>query len=292
MSFAEERGAGGGASAGELAGDAQEASKAVFQMTTRVASFRKRVDAIGSRNDTPDSRARLHAERERIASLAKTASDAVKRLASSSNSSEAAQAQHAKLARDLYSVLNDFQRAQRSCDERERMYSPQREPRERAQPTRASPGVELSDSSHQSQSQHASRASAPESSQSSEHEQHQALLDKQRKQHEKDIEAELEYNTAIIDERDRGISDIQSQISEVHNIFQDLASLTSAQGAQIDDLENNISSTHASTRAAQSELTQADKQHRSSRRRNLCLLLAAVVLASSVVAIVVYAATP
>jgi syntaxin 7 len=258
-------------------------------MTTRVASFRKRVDAIGSRSDTPDSRARLHAERERIASLAKTASDAVKRLASSSNSSEAAQAQHAKLARDLYSVLNDFQRAQRSCDERERMYSPQREPRERAQPTRASPGVELSDSSHQSQ--HASRASAPESSQSSEHEQHQALLDKQRKQREKDVEAELEYNTAIIDERDRGISDIQSQISEVHDIFQDLASLTSAQGAQIDDLETNISSAHASTRAAQGELTQADKQHRSSRRRNLCLLLAAVVLASSVVAIVVGAAS-
>lgn len=289
MSFAEERGGGGGASAGELAGDAQEASRAVFQMTTRVASFRKRVDAIGSRNDTPDSRAKLHAERERIASLAKTASDAVKRLASSSNSSEAAQAQHAKLARDLYSVLNDFQRAQRSCDERERLYSPQREPRERAQPSRTSPGVELSDSSHQSQ--HAPRASAPESNQSSEHEQHQALLDKQRKQREKDIEAELEYNTAIIDERDRGISDIQSQISEVHNIFQDLASLTSAQGAQIDDLENNISSTHASTRAAQSELTQADKQHRSSRRRNLCLLLAAVVLASSVVAIVVGAAS-
>lgn len=304
MSFAEHGGAqwatGGSGGGSEGSDDTHEASRAVFQMTTKVAAFRRGVDAIGGKHDTPESRAKLHETRDAIASLAKTASNAVKRLSTQSSSSEAAQAQHAKLARDLQAVLSDFQRAQRICAERERMYSPQ--PASAAATQRAASerheadagGVEMEEqnvSASIRSNLHQLHATSTMDTEEKEEEQQRALLRRQRQQREKDLEAELEYNTAVIDERERGITDIQAQISEVHDIFQDLASLTSSQGAQIDDLEANISSTNARARDAQRELTQADKQQRTSRRRNLCFLLAAIVLASAVIAIVVAAAT-
>lgn len=47
------------------------------------------------------------------------------------------------------------------------------------------------------------------------------------------MENETTLNEAIIEERDQGIREIQTQIGEVNEIFRDLALLVSEQGALI-----------------------------------------------------------
>lgn len=47
------------------------------------------------------------------------------------------------------------------------------------------------------------------------------------------LDNEITFNEAIIEERDQGIKEIQHQISEVNEIFKDLAVLVHEQGAMI-----------------------------------------------------------
>jgi hypothetical protein len=47
------------------------------------------------------------------------------------------------------------------------------------------------------------------------------------------LENEVSFNEAIIEERDQGIKEIQNQISEVNEIFKDLAVLVNEQGIVI-----------------------------------------------------------
>lgn len=51
---------------------------------------------------------------------------------------------------------------------------------------------------------------------------------------------EIAFNEALIEERDRGIQEIQQTISEVNEIFRDLAVIVREQGQQVDDLEANL----------------------------------------------------
>ena len=52
----------------------------------------------------------------------------------------------------------------------------------------------------------------------------------------------------MIEEREHGIAEIQAQIGEVNEIFQDLAVLVNEQGGMIDDIEANIVRTSARTK--------------------------------------------
>ena len=85
--------------------------------------------------------------------------------------------------------------------------------------------------------------------------------------------------TALIAEREQGIAEIQQQIGEVNEIFQDLAVLVNEQGQMIDDIEANIVSTAVRTKDARRELTKADKSQKAARNKMICLaIVIAVVL--------------
>jgi len=47
------------------------------------------------------------------------------------------------------------------------------------------------------------------------------------------LDNEIVFNEAIIEERDQGIQEIQHQITEVNEIFKDLAVLVHDQGAML-----------------------------------------------------------
>ena len=87
----------------------------------------------------------------------------------------------------------------------------------------------------------------------------------------------MEFNNALIEEREQGILEIQQQIGEVNEIFQDLAVLVNEQGQMIDDIEADIVSTAVRTKDAQRELTKADKSQR--ERRETEMICLAVVIA-------------
>lgn len=245
----------------DLSADARAVSSLVFQMTTHVSAFRRSVDVLGTGKDTRELRAQLHDQRERLGVMARDASLAVKRLAqavtNASDVDEETRAEHAgrhqKLVKDFHGVLKDFQKAQRTCAERESTFLPQKAK------GRANYGTMDDD------------GGAEEAG--------QALLQEQRQEQQDfaQVDGELEYNNALIEERERGIMEIQQQIGEVNEIFQDLAVLVNEQGAMIDDIEANIVSTAVRTKDAQKELTKADKSQRAARNRLICIVIAVLV---------------
>ena len=242
MSFADAYGGGGSSAAADTGGGsgasgmnevARESKKVaglIFQMTTNVSSFKRLVDTLGTSKDTRELRGKLNKQRENIGAMAKDASLAVKRLAQTvtrggdGDDDARAQhvAQHQKLVKDFHAVLKEFQRAQRTCAERESTFLPQ------ASPRTASYGA--NESSDEREGAHGAS-------------EQQALLMDSRRQELMHNEGEMEFNNALIEEREQGILEIQQQIGEVNEIFQDLAVLVSEQGQMIDDIEANIVST-------------------------------------------------
>ena len=284
MSFADAYGGGGssgaaGAGGGsgtpgmnELARESKKVAGLIFQMTTNVSSFKRLVDTLGTSKDTRELRGKLNKQRENIGAMAKDASLAVKRLAQTvtrggdGDDDARAQhvAQHQKLVKDFHAVLKEFQRAQRTCAERESTFLPQ------ASPRTASYGA--NESSDEREGAHGAS-------------EQQALLMDSRRQELMHNEGEMEFNNALIEEREQGILEIQQQIGEVNEIFQDLAVLVNEQGQMIDDIEANIVSTAVRTKDAQRELTKADKSQKAARNKMICL---AVVIAVVLIILILF----
>jgi syntaxin 7 len=111
----------------------------------------------------------------------------------------------------------------------------------------------------------------------------QALLRESKRQELMQLDGEIDYNNALIAERDAGIAEIQSQIGEVNEIFQDLAVLVNEQGTMLDDIEANIVRTSVKTRDARQELVKAETSQRAARGKLMWLLLLAVVVLTIII---------
>jgi len=266
MSFADFTGGGGGGSrgAGEPGSGSSSGATAdepfaatcasvegsIFQMTTGVSTFKRLVDLLGTGKDTRELRGRLHRQSDSLNKMAKETSAGVRRLSELVDSSGGvpagtpvaqAKARRTKLVKDFDAVLKEFQKAQRVSAEREGSFLPQADPRP-------------SPSGRQSYQRGGGDAEPLLSGRSEEEEPAAAH---QRQEELNVVKSEIEYNDALIAEREAGMVQIQSSIVEVQEIFQDLAVLVNEQGEKIDDIEANIVRTSAKTREAQRELTQA-----------------------------------
>lgn len=73
-------------------------------------------------------------------------------------------------------------------------------------------------------------------------------------------------------EREAGFQKIQGQVSEVNQMFRDIASLVKGQGHDMELIEDNAELTSQDTRAAVGELKKTSKRMRTNRERLLCIL--------------------
>jgi syntaxin 7 len=249
----------------------QQLASVVFQLTTHVNSFQRLVDTLGTAKDTYALRERLSASREAVQTLAREASTGLKELhaeALEDPQAGGASAYHAKLVKDFHLVLKEFQRAQRTCLDREAMYSPHDEP----SPKKNMFGIPSGNAPASK-----GRFSEEDSLEG------EPLLERggggggggfggQSRMETLELQGEVEWNNAVIQDRQQGIEEIHEQIVEVNEIFQDLAVLVNDQGAMLDDIESNMVRTSTKTRDAIKELKQADKSQRSSRNRMCCLM--------------------
>lgn len=264
MSFSDalgRSGTGGGASSSSgilgddsFQGEARAVASTIFQMTTNVTSFKRLVDSLGTPKDTRDLRLRLHRQRDALGQIAKDTTAAVKRLSDlAATGGPAAKATQTKLVKDFQAVLKEFQKAQRLCAEREGTFLPQGAER---------PGAAVA---------HFDGVSG--SYQRSESLEKKSLLTETKRVELLQLEGEIDFNNALIEEREAGIAEIQTQIGEVNEIFQDLAVLVNEQGTLVDDIEANIIRTSVKTKEAKGELVKADGHQRSARNRLLWLIV-------------------
>jgi len=77
---------------------------------------------------------------------------------------------------------------------------------------------------------------------------------------------------AIIEEQNKDIKQIEKDLTELHQLFIDVASMVNEQGEQIDVIEANTSAAAQSTGAGVTELKQANK-YQMSYRKKMCALI-------------------
>ena len=228
----------------------EECERAVFQLTTRVSNYKRFVDMLGTKKDTETHREKLRQLGEQVGVLAKKTTANLKEL--KVNKGKKGKTEQAKLLKDFQSVLTEFQKAQRLCHERKRLSMPVKTPVK----SRRGGG--------------ANRRTLGREGGEGGGDQQVPLLNAQL-QEQIEIEGEMEQNHVLLEEREQDIKEIQLQIGEVTEIFQDLAVLVSEQGEVVEDIEANIVSTYEKTSAAKSELKKAAR-HQKSTRYSLCII--------------------
>lgn len=289
----------------EISTQSNRVQSLIFQLQTNVSTFKRLVDQLGTARDTKDQRAKLHKLRENIGQMAKESSVLVKKLArlvtdlvheeqdqeyeyeagEDEDDAESLAERHKKLVKDLHATLKDFQRAQRACAERESTFLPQKEIGGSPQAAKSKKkGYGATGGKNNNKSAAVDVAMSGErggqfyqgGQMVDEEQQHAPLLMEHKSQGQKEmtaVEIDMRFNDQLIEERERGIAEIQQQIGEVNEIFQDLAVLVNEQGNMIDDIEANIVSTAVRTKEAQKELTKADKSQKSARNKMVCLAI-------------------
>jgi len=107
----------------------------------------------------------------------------------------------------------------------------------------------------------------------------------QKRQQLMHLDAERDFQSALIEEREQGIKQIESTIQEVNDIFVDLATLVNEQSSMVDNIESHIDTTVSNTARGVVELRKAASYQESARTKMCCL----VVIILAVVAVVVVA---
>jgi syntaxin 7 len=247
----------------------QALAAGVFKINTAVKSYVRLVNSLGTPKDTLELREKLHKMRLHIGQLVKDTSAKLKEASESDIFSEVSplkKISDAKLAKDFQAVLGEFHKAQRLAAKKETVYAPS-----------VRKEVLLSSYGAQEVKIYPSKSS-----------EHQILVQESNRQEIVMLDNEIIFNQAIIEEREQGIIEIQQQISEVNEIFKDLAVLVHEQGVMIDDIGSNIVNSHASTQQATTQLAKASKYQKSSSSL-VCLLMVMLGIIMLIVVVVVMA---
>jgi syntaxin 7 len=72
-------------------------------------------------------------------------------------------------------------------------------------------------------------------------------------------EDDIEFNQALIEEREDNIRAIEAEIVEINEMFRDLGTLVHEQGEQIDLIEANITKTKTTVEEGKEQLQSASK---------------------------------
>jgi len=241
-------------------------SQQVFSITNNVASINKMVSHLGTIKDTPDLRTKLHNLTETTRELVKNTSNGLKTLShfeGNIGQSRQRKLEQQKLSKDFQKTLQEFQIAQRLSAEKQRAYVD----KAKAHNVRNDVYTEEDETGVPAEEQ-------------------PLIDDSQRRLQLQVIGNELEYNEALIEEREEEIRGIEQGINELNEVFRDLATLVTEQQHMLDNIETNVSTITDNVRNAAEEVSIASRHQKGARNRTCLLLL----IFAAVGAVVVLAA--
>ncbi|KAA1129976.1 hypothetical protein PGTUg99_004882 [Puccinia graminis f. sp. tritici] len=258
---------------------ANKVSTHIFRINSNVSGLQKLIDLLGSSRDTSDIRKKLHDLTESTREFIKNSSSDAKKLASW-QVTDSYKIEQQKVSRDYASSIQAFQRVSRLSVERQKQFV------DRVK----SSNVVSSPSKH---GRIASQDIEPESHELSEtrpqfQQQQQLQLQQQlqkptqRQQDEEEVipDYELDYQEALIEERENEIREIEVGINELNQIFRDLGTIVQEQGGNIDNIESNVHRINNDMSGAVTELHQAHEYQKKSGKKMLCLLIIFVIVLS------------
>ena len=101
-------------------------------------------------------------------------------------------------------------------------------------------------------------------------------------------QSEVNFNETLIIERESEIRNIESSVSELNELFRDVAHMVHEQGQSLDIISENVVQTRDDTRNADQQLRTASRHQKSARGKACCLLvILAIVLAVVILAVLV-----
>ncbi|CAN6202035.1 unnamed protein product [Urochloa humidicola] len=115
--------------------------------------------------------------------------------------------------------------------------------------------------------------------------QQQQMVESRRTQELALLDSEITFNDALAEEREREICKIQQEISEINEIFRDLAKLVHGQQEAIDVVESNVETAAMETSKGEEQLARASLTQESNASIK-CLLLTALGLVMLIFALV------
>jgi len=234
-------------------------------ISSNVAQIQKFISQLGTQKDTEELRDKLANLNEKTRDLVQQTSKDIQNLSSKEIDDKDRKRQGQKLTKDFGEVLKRYQEIQKISAQKQREFIAQQKRKTETMKIEASqyPGEDF-------------------------HEENQKLIqDDLRKQQIVQLESEIEFNEAMIAEREEGILEIEAQMAQVNEIFKDLSFMVKEQGETLDTIESNVSSVVDNTDGARTELTGASEYQKSARNKMCCLLvIVAIVLAVLVVVLV------
>lgn len=103
-----------------------------------------------------------------------------------------------------------------------------------------------------------------------------SLMEAHRQQEYVQLQGDVEAQASQIQYRDQAIRSLQRDMSEVHDMFKDLANLVSEQAHMVDDIEANVNMAVSDVNTAHAEIGKAHEYQKKGRNK---LCIAAVIIA-------------
>jgi len=239
----------------------------IQKIIQNVSSMQRMLTQIGTSQDNQQLQNQLHQIQHYTNQLAKDTSKQLKDLnnfpAERSLDPRQWKLQREKLHSDFTRALDSFQRAQRQAAQKEkdviRKYK--------------SENNDFSSAQQQNLIDIEGGAAAAASNQS----RTQAMI-------------EEEQSIELLEEREKAVRQLEADITDVNQIFKDLAAMVHDQGELVDSIEENVESASISITAGNEQLRQAERYQNKARRKKVCLVGSGLIVIIILIIIIIVSA--
>ncbi|KAF4630238.1 hypothetical protein G7Y89_g7901 [Cudoniella acicularis] len=205
----------------------QELMNRLFTLTGNISRLSNEIAHLGTKRDTERVRERVHELLEESKDAFKEVGEGVKKIQSWEDVSPSQKYTQQKLAREFQNNLQTFQDVQRRALEKQRTSATAAR---HALEEQQSPGEEGAGPFGQQQSQETLRLASQD---------------------------EVDFQDSLIVEREAEIRNIEQGVTELNELFRDVAHIVNEQGEVLDTIANNVENTRSDTRGADLELRNA-----------------------------------
>ncbi|XP_028809337.1 syntaxin-7 isoform X2 [Denticeps clupeoides] len=239
---------------------AQTIGSNIQKITQQTSEIQRIVNQLGTPQDSTDLRQTLQQKQQYVNHLAKETDKFVKEFGSLPAITEQRQLklQRDRLVNDFSSALVVFQKIQRQATQKEKDFVAR---------------VRASSSLSSGPDDNFGGIASPFESQVQPQAQEEAF-----------VEGDLQ----LIQERERSIRQLESDISGINEIFKDLGMMIHEQGDMIDSIEANVENADVSVQSATQQLERAANYQQKSRKK-LCIIIIILVILAVVIGVIIYA---
>ncbi|XP_066533095.1 syntaxin-7 [Hoplias malabaricus] len=241
---------------------AQTIGSNIQNITQLTSEIQKIVNQLGSDKDTPDLRQKLQQKQQRVNQLAKETDKCMKEFTSLPVTTDQRQRkiQRERLVNDFSNALAVFQKAQRRAAEKEKEFVA----RVRAS-SRVSGGF-------------------PEDSFGERPSPFESETQTQKQTFEDGI---TEEDLHLIQERETSIRQLESDITNINEIFKDLAVMVHEQGEMVDSIEANVENAEVNVQSATQQLARAATYQQKSRKK-ICIMIILLVVLAVIIGLIIW----